>query len=154
MDCGGMRADDRLATKRAGIEPGRTGLPVEGWKRALGRKVREMPEDNTMNRNGVTHQNRGTHASKKGPSSGHMTETGSEDGGRTRVWEKGNWTRSSGSKRRVYVPDEHRGAKRYAKNNGRKLALITYNAMCAANGARLRAISQTSPWAVVGVHGG
>ena len=75
------------------------------------------------------------------------------DGGRTRVWEKGNWTRSSGSKRRVYVPDEHRGAKRYAKNNGRQLELITYNAMYAADGARIRDISKTFPWAVVGVQG-
>ena len=78
-------------------------------------RLREMPEDNTGNRNDVTHQ--------------------------TRVWEKGNWTRSSGSKRRVYIPDEHRDAKRYDKNNGRKLELITYNAMYAADGARIRDIS-------------
>ena len=72
----------------------------------------------------------------------------------THVWTKSNWKRSSGSKRRVHIPDEHRDAKRYDKNSDRKLELITYNAMYAADGARIRDISETSPWAVVGVQGG
>ena len=161
-DCSSLGASERLALKKDGIEAGRTGLSVQDWRRNRGRlmddrtthdtkgerstrgcedrdsktkagskgaydRLRDMTEDKTRNRNDVTFQ--------------------------THVWAKGNWKRSSGSKRRVYIPDEHRDAKRYDKNNDRKLELITYNAMYAADGARIRDISQTFPWAVVGVQG-
>ena len=69
------------------------------------------------------------------------------------IWEECTWKRSLGRKRRVYIPAESRNAKRYDNNNERIQELITYNAMYAANGARIRDISQTFPRAVIGIQG-
>ena len=121
-----MGARARLDLKKQGIEPGRTGLTAKDWRKQLGQPT-GTNDTQKENRNEMTQPNG--------------------------IWEKCNGKRSSGYKRRVYIPDEDRDAKRYDKNNGRVQEMITYNAMYAADGVRIRDISQAFPRAVIGVQG-
>ena len=160
-DCSSMGASERLALKKDGIEAGRTGLSVQDWRRHRGRQMDERTEHGTTGASSTRECEDRDSKTNAGSTGAYdrlretTEETGPVNDGTfpTHEWTTSNGKRSLGSKRRVYIPDEHRDAKRYDKNHARKLDMITYNAMYAADGARIRDISQTFPWAVVGVQG-
>ena len=135
--------DGRRASgaKKEGNETGRNGITLADWQQHKGGTADDA-RTNAMAR----YHNRTRDGTNR-------TDISYDTEPRHTIWEPGQWAHSSGSKRKVHVPDEHRNAKRYGKNNGRQLELITYNAMYAANGLRIRDISQTFPRAVVGIQG-
>ena len=117
----------------------------------MGSVLREAPDERTRDEA----ENRGGSSStrEEGQNRGNTERDQRAEGDTTRIWEDGKWKRSVGSKRRVYIPEENRGAKRYGKTSRRTLELITYNAMYAADRSRIWDISQALPGAVVGVQG-
>ena len=140
-DCSTWTADERLARKKEGHAIGRNHITLADWKKHKGRPAADASTSATT----------GDHYRLRESADGTATSSATEH--KRKIWEPGKWARSLGHKRRVYVPDERRNAKRYEKNNGCRLALITYNAMYAANGQRIQDMSHTFPHAVVGVRG-
>ena len=110
-DCSEQTAHERLERTHEGNEPGRTGITLEDWRNYRGMTAYDNRTSGTQGEH---------YGARAGASHGNMMGTNNEYEGGHIIWEKGHWTQSSGNKRRVHIPEEHRGAKRYAKNNGKE----------------------------------